>query len=221
MKARYQALLVMLAFLIVSGLAVAHPCHRDPDYENHRHCTSGPDPDPNPPIPYDLALDSGEFLFSATEVFADPKGTTLNGVETLQLFRPGAGTIERAAWDALFSACQLMPVPVESFRVADAGWSVAVTGDDAGTGLITFRLHNMEVIPTPAARNPDFDLNLTYRKELLDDPFLPMRPGDSSVFTLDSYILWGGAHGGQSCYSKGVKASYQDLTIGSDLVITQ
>jgi hypothetical protein len=221
MKVRFLTILVMLIFVGFSSLATAHPCHRDPDYDNHRHCFNEPDPDPV--VTYTLALSSGEFVFSAVDVYVDPKGKTLNGVDSLHLFRPGVdGSQAQLAWDKIFAGCSLMPSTVDSFAVADVSWSVTETGGKRDYALITFRLHDMVVYPTPTAANPDFDLNLTFRKNAANnDPLLPSEPSDTSLFPLDNYILWGSAQGGLNCQAQGEKASYQPLPMGSILEIKQ
>ncbi len=140
---------------------------------------------------YTAELTMGGFIFGPMVVTPKKRGDIYHSDNSLSMSQPNSDPQDLAAWNSVFLACigQLFLGDISGVFVDN--WNIHGSTD------IRIRFKNVSVVELPRVRI-DFDLF----GELGSDPFLPAS-GDTSVFALNTYEIFGDEKRGPSCRSSG------------------
>jgi len=201
MKTRMLTILTTLIFFGFSSLVAAHPCERDPDYENHRHCTTDPNPDPEPAPEYTAALTAGGFRFSPVDITPNNRDTGFTSTLPLNMNRPSDAE-DAGAWDDVFLMCYdvLGDTQIPGIIVG-TDWGITQGGkkksDTARNIRITFR-----TVVADNFQEVDLWISLFNWANFPRADFYPPR-GSTSVYPLNTAKIYGDVIGSSTSCNSG------------------
>ncbi len=141
---------------------------------------------------YTAELTMGGFIFGPMVVTPKKRGDIYHSDDSVSMSQPDSDPQDLAAWNSVFLACigQLSLGDISGVFVDN--WNM-----HGEAGEIRIRFKNVSVDKLPRVRI-DFDLF----GERGDDPFVPAS-GNTSVFTMNTYVIFGDEKRGPSCRSSG------------------
>jgi len=201
MKSRYLTLLATLILLGYSAIVAAHPCDRDPDYNNHKHCFTDPNPDPEPAPEYTAALTVGGFRFGPVDVTPNNRDTGFTSTLSLDMSRPSDAEGAQA-WDDVFLTCYdvLDGTQITGITVG-TDWGITQGGKKKSNWASNIRITFRTVV---ADNFPEVDLWISVFNwaDFWRADFYPPQ-GSTSLYTLDTAKIYGDVIGSSTSCNSG------------------
>jgi len=203
-KIRLSTLSLTLAIAVITLGYVDPAFTAKPDcaHDNSHPSCSDDGGGGEPAAQYTAALTMGDFRFTRMFVTPNKRGTSYRSVSsTLTMYR-NADPEGQSAWDEVFGWCNdlFFDLEISSVFVGRDNWSINSADGSEGSD-IRIRFKDVDLEPT-AGELQSVKVYFDLIGVVGADPFLP-DGGNTSVFVLDGYVIYGDAKRGQSCRSPG------------------